>query len=135
MSGTPWRELANCAGSAEPYLFDATIDDDGKERPDARAMRHALALQICRSCSVRDQCLAEALGERTEGVRGGVVLPPLKFQHLKHPERARTEIPHNTEAGFAAHKRRGVPVDPLDTCGCRGAARRAREQRERKAAS
>lgn len=126
MTRHDWRTSAACLGHAP--LFDATIDDRGHESPQARANRHALALAICNGCPVRRPCEADIVMGQDEGVRGGHVLRPLQVQ--RKADRAPEPIEHGTERGYAAHRRRGVPVGPGDACGCRRAARVAARERE-----
>jgi WhiB family redox-sensing transcriptional regulator len=51
-----WRRQAACAGTGQRAFFD---DHDGE------------ALRICASCSVRSECLEEALAHDSYGVWGG----------------------------------------------------------------
>lgn len=131
-----WRERASCLGSAQPWLWDQTLDDDSRESPAARAERHGLAISICRRCPVRSDCKEEVLalqrqGKPVEGVWFGEVLPSFKVQ--RHHDRPQPPINHNSESGWNTHKRRGIPVDALDTCGCRRAMLRERHDRARRA--
>lgn len=78
-----WHEQAACAGHAP--LFDGHLhgEDEG-----ARARRQAAAVAICElHCPVRDQCRADTVRGRDEGVRGGVILPDLGVRvHRKAPQ-------------------------------------------------
>lgn len=57
----PWEELAAC-GSADPDLFFGTTIGDERR-----------AKRICARCSVREDCLAQALEDRVDfGVWGGL---------------------------------------------------------------
>lgn len=78
-----WMEEAACIGR-DPELFYSFDKDE-----------EALALAVCRSCPVRETCLADAMeeegGKRTAarfGIRGGL-LPNERFN--RYMQRARAE--------------------------------------------
>lgn len=57
-----WRSVAACRGMQVALFYPESSDDAGYEA----------ARQICESCSVRTDCLAEAVGNReVDGMWGG----------------------------------------------------------------
>ena len=62
-----WRLLAVCGGQGEVFFGP---DDEAAE---ARDVREARAIAICRLCPARRPCLADALSQPSQiGVAGGV---------------------------------------------------------------
>ena len=85
---TSWMQHAACVGTG-PGLWDGP---DGEAR-DEMEDREARALAICRTCSVRQPCLEDALAQPSQqGVRGGVGQvrrAALRNAWLKRQKRAR----------------------------------------------
>ena len=90
--------------------------------------------EICGGCEHVAPCLAYALENREPGVWGGTSESERR-QILARRGRLPGNgqpINHGTEGGYQTHKRRGLPVDADDTCGCRAAAVRAKDARAKK---
>lgn len=105
-----WRDHAACR--------DMDTDDFYPERGN-----RAEAIQaICRTCPVQATCLADALEwERSiglyavHGIRGGLTAPQRRrIISGGRPDGYRKPIPHGTEAGYHAHRRR--KQSPCDGC-------------------
>ena len=115
-----WYDHAKCLGQAP--LFDAPTASRGgaRSRQDmaAEAERIHRARLICGRCPVQVQCLADAKPvERDEGIRAGIVLPPLKAGRAV-PARC------GTYTGYQRHLREKTPV--CDEC--RQAFRKSRRE-------
>lgn len=115
-----WRQRAACANpDVDPEIFFA--------HPGGSA---TLALEICRTCPVREQCLAHALTQpETDGIWGGKT--PNQRQDirrrigLKSVRRISPLHGCGTEAGFRRHLRNETrPCEP-----CREASLDARAER------
>lgn len=76
-----WRQLARCT-PAQAALFDELTKAD-QRRPDGGADRLAQAIAICNGCTVRVDCLNEAIEVRDSGVRGGVYLERGRIHHVQ----------------------------------------------------
>ena len=62
-----WRDRGVCGGKAALFF-----GPDG-EAPEARDVREARAIAVCRPCPVRQPCLDDALSRQSQiGVAGGV---------------------------------------------------------------
>jgi len=85
------------------------------------------AIAICNECPVKDACLQYVLENGEEhGIWGGTT--PSMRRRMKKSNRVKP-IDHGTDAGYAAHYRRGVPYCRP----CRDAHTRAcREQQARR---
>lgn len=68
-----WRWRAACAGAPTPQRFDPP--NFGGVLPLTYRVRYQkLKEQYCDPCSVRAECLADALKQGDQGLRGGVLL-------------------------------------------------------------
>lgn len=63
-----WWEEAACRGLGTPLFFG----DDNIETVSSRRRRERAAKQVCATCPVTVECLADALKFADEGVRGGL---------------------------------------------------------------
>jgi hypothetical protein len=119
-----WQEEAACRGVRAP-LWDAAVHGETAEQREAR---HHEARNYCRRCPVALACWEAVDWQWDEGIRAGMLLPEKKTAARAEHGRPRTEIRHGTEAGHAAHKRRGEhPCWP-----CREADRLAHAERHAK---
>jgi hypothetical protein len=68
-----WRESARCAHPAvDPQWFaDAIPDETGEQR----TSRLQQAATVCAGCPVRDECLAEGIADKHEGIWGKHMMP------------------------------------------------------------
>ena len=98
-----WRDRAACAG-----MFDV----DWFPHPSART---PVALQVCRECPVRQECLEDALGEGLDqfGVRGGHTEKQRMRMARSRTRAAVAEC--GTDAGYYRHLRQLMTV-PCDLC-------------------
>ena len=67
--GDEWADRAACAGM-DPRLFNLAEQWEGL----SYRVRYRDAKAVCARCPVRAECLATAIEQRSEGVRGGHVL-------------------------------------------------------------
>ena len=65
---TTWRTKAACKGQSIVLFYGFGEDEQQNERLE----RETKAKALCSSCLVQEQCLAEALNNREEGVWGGM---------------------------------------------------------------
>jgi len=66
-----------CSGHPEPWLWDGGRWLVPRETKTQREARQGKAIAVCRQCPVRVECAQAVDPDRDEGVRAGVVLPPL----------------------------------------------------------
>lgn len=105
-----WRWQAECLGM-DPELF----------HPDTPA-GVAACKAVCAMCRVREDCLEDALSDTMAlGVQGGLTLTErtllLRGRGVTLKRQlgvAEKPIDHGTDAGYNAHRRRGVPM--CDEC-------------------
>ena len=79
-----------CAGHL-PQLWDATIEGESETQ---RRSRHAMALRICATCPIRQDCAASVDPQHDDGIRGGKVLPIIsdKKRRSAYPEGLITDL-------------------------------------------
>jgi len=116
-----WADRAACQGQDLDAFFTES------------AAGVAAAKQICRSCPVRQLCLAEAL-RAEDGSRYGIYggLTPDERTELagKEPRgTGRKLAPCGTPSAYERHVKRREPIDPA----CRAAKREADRRRRRTA--
>lgn len=106
----PWRADAACRSRPTYLWFPARGDVRTTEK----------AMQICRSCLVRDDCRAANI-DRPDGIYGAMSAAARRqLRRAEGPARAQRVIVHGTNAGYAAHLRAGE-----EACAdCLGAHRR-----------
>lgn len=124
MTDQTWRLQAACAGTDYEMWFS-----EGKTAREA--------LEICNGsrnnapCPVRDQCLADALGEKLQyGIRGGKTAPQRELL-LKRTRGTKPLAPCGTPSAYTRHVRRGEPID--DACRAAHTAQRAADTAARRA--
>jgi WhiB family transcriptional regulator, redox-sensing transcriptional regulator len=101
---------------------DAHFPEKGASAKDAK--------KVCAGCTVRVQCLDYAIEHQEQyGVWGGLNYRE-RLRVAKQPGRAARPIRHGTEAGYAAHRRRGET--PCEHCAA-GASEAARARKARSA--
>lgn len=126
-----WTERAACRGHETDLWFSG--DRPGKNGLTPRASERARAQEICGSCPVREECLADAVarGERF-GVWGGLT-PRQRERHAQELRQAGVAVPSSragqpgpdplaelmlapcgTESAIRRHARRDEPL--CDAC-------------------
>lgn len=75
-STIPVLPEAACKTHPNPSLWDFEMDDDGIERPDQRAGRHAKAKKICSGCPEQVSCFMWAVDNDVVGVWGREIFVP-----------------------------------------------------------
>lgn len=120
---TDWMAEAACIG-VDPDVFYQQAK--GRKPADWTEAR-----EVCASCPVRAQCLADAIESRDQFAFLGGLTPEERRPLLpKLPPSMRLPIKHGTNGGYEAHRRRGEK--PCLRCkGAATAARRAREAQAR----
>ena len=126
----PWREEAACRYT-DPDLFF----------PESGAGMHTTAKAakaVCAVCPVRNNCLDDALrNDERHGIFGGINFGAAKSTVVRERLRRERNIPapapefrsdHGTDAGAAAHRRRGEKP----CAACLAAATIAKRERERR---
>jgi hypothetical protein len=123
-------------------------DEPCRNRPELFFASHPAHVEAakrhCGGCRLLQECRDYGIAAEVYGVYGG--LSPEERKQIRKRRgivvnqptiriERRAPIDHGTEAGRKQHARRGIPIDPLDTCGCRRAQNLAREQRAKKQAS
>ena len=126
MNAPDWRTRAACRDE-DPEWWFPTKDRDTTE----------LALDVCRDCPVRQQCLQHAIDhDERWGIFGGYTRDQrATLTRPRAPRQPRPAPQHGTDAGFYAHRRGTRPDWPTAPCGdCKAAhlaAERARDARLR----
>lgn len=88
-----WRDNAACLGKDTTYWFPESPTN-------GRCPSTRYAIQICRACPVRDQCLTTALlTPEPWGIWGGLTE---RQRAAQRPRRSQIH-PHGTNAGYARH--------------------------------
>ena len=104
MKSPDWLDDAACKGTPTKWWFP---DTGHQTPPEAKA--------LCRTCPVRDECLAEALAHGSYGDYGYFAgTTAEQRRRIRNPRPNIDPIRHGTYAGYAQHRRRGIP--PCDAC-------------------
>lgn len=123
MTRADWIEQSAC----REYTITATDDPWHAEGPgrEERA-RQRIAIDICKACPVKSQCLADALEDADQyGIRGALTGP--QRARLKNGQQETSRLaPCGTRAAYQRHLRNGEPTDQA----CIDAEAAYREQRK-----
>lgn len=96
----PWRHQAACRGRNTNLWFPETPN------PDNPATQ--LALQICQTCPVKQQCLTHAETQpELQGIWGGLTQQQRRGRRARQKNRT---INHGTKAGYEQHRLWGEPA-------------------------
>jgi WhiB family redox-sensing transcriptional regulator len=98
----PWRHQAACNNRPTDYWFPEQSRTTTTITP-----ANQLAITICHTCPVQQQCLTWALTKpETHGIWGGLTAEQRRQLHLKTP----VNIQHGTKTGYETHLRHGQPA-------------------------